>query len=188
MPYAECAECSRPTGGAAGECVTLHRCELKNRIAPLCCECTYSGIRKHSVLRTPDNVNWKWIENGCRRYVMTFLFLCSRSSPSVSWGGMLKHLSLILNPQLQTTQTWKVQWGVHKEDALAAVCLRTRQERSWGVAHVLVGVPMYLSIYLSSKRRRQWDASRRNLCPRKWWTRCIAGVCWYLEPAKWSLG
>jgi hypothetical protein len=68
MPFAECAECSRPAGGAAGECVTLHRCELKTRIAPLCCDCTYSGIRKHSVKKaTPEN--WQWIRNACRRCI-----------------------------------------------------------------------------------------------------------------------
>ena len=68
MPFAECSECSRPAGGAAGECVTLVRCELKNRIAPLCCDCTYTGIRKHSVKKaTPEN--WQWIPNACRRCV-----------------------------------------------------------------------------------------------------------------------
>lgn len=67
MPYAQCAECSRPTGGAAGECLTLQRCELKNRIAPLCCECAYTGLRKQTVERTTDAPGWQWIRSACRR-------------------------------------------------------------------------------------------------------------------------
>ena len=66
MGYAECAECMKPTGGAVGECITLHRCELQKRIAPLCCECVYSGLRKQTVRRTPD-ATWQWLRSACRR-------------------------------------------------------------------------------------------------------------------------
>lgn len=67
MPYTECAECSRPTGvtSVAGECATLHRCTLKKRIAPLCCECANTGIRKGKISK-PAAEAWKWYDQACR--------------------------------------------------------------------------------------------------------------------------
>eukprot|EP00283_Hemiselmis_rufescens_P011013 CAMPEP_0173422464 /NCGR_PEP_ID=MMETSP1357-20121228/3161_1 /TAXON_ID=77926 /ORGANISM="Hemiselmis rufescens, Strain PCC563" /LENGTH=247 /DNA_ID=CAMNT_0014385493 /DNA_START=92 /DNA_END=832 /DNA_ORIENTATION=+ len=59
MPFSECSECHIKHGDLG--CATLHRAELRNRIAPLCCECA----RKAQASGKVTNSTFSWTSDAC---------------------------------------------------------------------------------------------------------------------------
>mmetsp|Transcript_10191 Transcript_10191/g.23846 ORF Transcript_10191/g.23846 Transcript_10191/m.23846 type:complete len:286 (-) Transcript_10191:311-1168(-) len=59
MPFAECSDCHIKHGDLG--CATLHRSELRNRIAPLCCEC----VRKAQASGKLTNSSFAWTSDAC---------------------------------------------------------------------------------------------------------------------------